>query len=222
MHPARRRAVLRDALGVGVAVGTSGVSFGAVAKAGGFSVLQACALSLLMFSGASQFALVTTLAGGGSAASGVATALGLGVRNGLYGLRLAPMLGLRGVRRLLGAQVVIDESTAMALSRPDPAESRLAMLATGSAVFVFWNLATLVGALGADALGDPRRAGLDVAADAAFLALVVPRLTGRRERGVAVLAVILVLLAVPWAPAGVPVLLGGLAVLPFSRPASPP
>src|SRR4051794_36245812 len=110
-----RRQVLTDSLGVGLATGAYGVSFRAIAATGGFGVLQPCALSLLVSPGASQFALVGVLASGGALLSGAATALMLGTRNPLYGLKLASLLGFHGVRRIAGAQLVIDESTAMAL-----------------------------------------------------------------------------------------------------------
>ena len=184
----QRRAVLRNAAGVGVAVGTYGVSFGALATTSGLSVAQACALSILAFTGGSQFALVGVLAAGGSVVSGTLTALLLGSRNALYGLRLAPVLRVRGVRRAVAAQLVIDESTAMAIGQVDEQSSRLAFWSTGFAVFALWNLATLLGAVGATALGDPKKFGLDAAVGAAFLGLLWPRLSGRVPWATAVVA----------------------------------
>ena len=90
----RRRAIVREGVAVGVATGAYGLSFGAIGVAPGLDVWQTAALSLLMFTGASQFALVGVLASGGSPWSGAATAVLLGTRNGLYGLRLAPLLRL--------------------------------------------------------------------------------------------------------------------------------
>ena len=194
---------------------TYGVSFGAAATAAGLDVWQAAAASLLMFTGASQFALVGILGAGGSVASGVATALLLGSRNALYAVRLAPLL--RGDRRPVAAQLVIDESSAMAFAREDPQEARLAFWWTGVAIYVGWNLATVLGALGASAFGEPETLGLDAAVPAAFLALLWPRLEGWTERLVALGAVAITLLAVPFLPSGVPVLLAALAVLPALR-----
>ena len=209
-----RAAILRDSLGVGLATGAYGVSFGAVAVAAGLSVAQACALSLVMFTGASQFALVGVLASGGAPLSGALTALLLGTRNTLYGLRLAPLLRWRGWRRVAAAQVVIDESTAMSVSRTSTETARVGFLATGSSVFVLWNLATLLGALAGNALGDPRTYGLDAAVGAAFLALLWPRLADRRNQVVAVAAAAVALGVVPVVPAGVPVLAAaGVALL---------
>jgi predicted branched-subunit amino acid permease len=206
---ARAGGVLRDAAGIGVAVGAFGVSYGAIAIASGFSVLQACALSALMFTGASQFALVGVVGGGGSALAGALTALLLGGRNALYGLRLSSLLGVRGARRAVAAQLVIDESTAMAL-----AHGRRGFWATGLAVFACWNLGTLAGALGGAALADPRALGLDAAAPAAFLALLAPRLRGGGSApAIALAAAAAALVAVPLTPPGVPVLVAALVAV---------
>jgi 4-azaleucine resistance transporter AzlC len=199
---------------VGLATGAYGVSFGAVSVAAGLSVAQTCVLSLLMFTGASQFALVGVLAAGGAPLSGALTALLLGTRNTLYGLRLAPLLQWSGWRRLLTAQLVIDESTAMSVARDSRAAARLGFLTTGLAVFVLWNLATFGGAIAGTVLGDPRTLGLDAAVGAAFIALLWPRLRDRRNQLVALAAAAVALGMVPIAPAGVPVLAAaGVALL---------
>jgi 4-azaleucine resistance transporter AzlC len=199
---------------VGLATGAYGVSFGAISVAAGLSVWQTCALSLLMFTGASQFALVGVLAAGGAPLSGALTALLLGTRNTLYGLRLAPLLHWSGWRRLLAAQLVIDESTAMSVTRTSRAAARVGFLTTGLAVFVLWNLATFGGAIAGTVLGDPRTFGLDAAVGAAFIALLWPRLRDRRNQLVAVAAAAVALGIVPLAPAGVPVLAAaGVALL---------
>lgn len=210
---ARPRGVLRDALGVGAATGAYGVSFGALATAAGLSTWQAVALSALMFTGASQFALVGVIGAGGSPLGAAATATLLGTRNGLYGLRLAPLLRARGPRRLLAAHLTIDESSAMALGRRDPRGARWAFWATGLSVFGFWNAATLAGALGADALGDPTALGLDAAAPAAFVALLLPLLRGRSDVALAVGAAVLALALTPVLPGGLPVLGVGVVAL---------
>jgi predicted branched-subunit amino acid permease len=203
---ARRTGIVRDGITVGLATGAYGLSFGAIAVAAGLSVLQACALSFVMFTGASQFALVGVLASGGAAASGAATALLLGVRNGLYGVRLGPLLGWTGWRRAAAAHLVIDESTAMSVNRETPRDARTGFLSTGLAVFVLWNLATLGGALAGRALGDPRTFGLDAAVGGAFLALLWPRLRDRTNQLVGLLSVAVALALVPFTPAGFPVL----------------
>jgi predicted branched-subunit amino acid permease len=219
--PPTPRAVAREGLTVGVAVGFYAVSFGAVSVAAGLSVLQTCAMSLLMFTGASQFAFVGVLASGGTPASATVTASLLGARNGLYGLRLAPLLGFRGWRRAAAAHLVIDESTAMSVGRPDRATVRAGFLSTGLGVFVSWNTFTLVGALAGDALGDPRDVGLDAAIGAAFLAMVWPRLHGVVHRVTAVASVAVALGLVPLTAPGVPVLAAALVALAVGAVARP-
>jgi 4-azaleucine resistance transporter AzlC len=206
--------VLRTALAVGAATGAYGLSFGAVSTAAGLSPHQAAALSLLMFTGASQFALVGVVAAGGAPVSGAATALLLGTRNTLYGLRMAPLLRWHGWRRAVAAHVLIDESTAMAVNRESTQGARLGFTSTGLAVFVLWNAATAIGAFAGEAVGDPRTFGLDAAVGAAFLALLWPRLKDHRNILVAVLGAAVALSMVAITAPGVPVLAaGGVAVL---------
>src|SRR5215467_7578127 len=214
--PEQVRAVrpVRDGIGLGLAVGTSGVAFGAAAVGSGLTAWQACALSLLAFTGASQFALAGVVAAGGSLLAGTAGAIMLGSRNTLYGLRLAEVLRPRGPGRLLAALGVIDETTAMTLAQPDPAAGRKAFSATFCTLYLTWNLATLAGALGAGRIGSPQSFGLDVVGPAAFLALIYPRLrAGRTERAVALAAVAIALAMTPLLPAGVPVILASMAAL---------
>ena len=208
-----RSQVQRQALAIGVAVGAYGISFGAASTAAGLSVLQTCALSLLVFTGASQFALVGVLGAGGSAVAGVAAALLLGSRNTMYAVRLADLLGLRSWRRLVAAQVTIDETTAVAVSAP-PGLAGHGFWTTALSVYGLWNLATLAGALGA-ARVDTGALGLDAAVGGAFLALLWPQLRGARRE--ALLGALIAVVAVPLTPPGVPVLLAALAVLPAVR-----
>lgn len=206
------RAIVRDGLGVGLATGLYGVSFGALAVTAGLDVWQTVALSLLVFTGASQFAFVGVLAAGGAPLSGAATGLLLGARNTLYGLRVAPLLGWTGWRRALAAHVLIDESTAMTVNRQGQA-ARLAYVVTGGAVFLLWNAFTLAGAVAGSAIGDPRTFGLDAAVGAAFLALLWPRLHQTATRVVALAAAGVATGLVPLAPAGVPVLAAAAVAL---------
>jgi predicted branched-subunit amino acid permease len=206
--PFNKRSVLRDSLAVAIPVGSYGAAFGAASVAAGFSVLQTCLLSLLLFSGASQFAVVGVMGAGGSALSAIATGSLLGFRNGLYGLKMAPILKLRGLKRILAAQLTIDESTGVAIGQESRGieASRYGFWATGIGVYVFWNLFTLVGALGAQAIGDPSAWGLDAAVPAAFLGLLWSRLVSKKTRLVAITAALLALLLTPIAPSGVPII----------------
>ncbi|MDQ3616631.1 MAG: AzlC family ABC transporter permease [Actinomycetota bacterium] len=224
-----RGAIIRDGIVVGVATGAYGVSFGAVSVAAGLTVLQTCALSLLVFTGASQFALVGVVASGGAPLSGAMTGLLLGTRNTLYGLRIARLLAWHGWQRATAAQILIDESTAMSVNRTTTAAARAGFLSTGLSVFVLWNLATLAGAVAGSSLGDPRTYGLDAAVGGAFLALLWPQVRTRQTLAVALLGVALALSLVPMTAAGVPVLaaagvallVGALTRSPQDRPPVP-
>lgn len=208
------RAAVRQAVSVSVATGLYGVSFGALAVVAGLSLPQTAVLSLLMFSGGSQFALVGVVGAGGTLASAVATSGLLGVRNALYGVQVSPLLAVRSWRRVVAAHVTIDESTAVATAQPSVRAARAGFWWTGLGVFVLWNVFTLAGALAGNALGDPRRWGLDAAAAAAFLALVWPRLVATLPRVVAGAAVLVAVALTPVAPSGVPVLAAaGVAVV---------
>lgn len=207
--PAARRRVVADSLGVGVATGAYGISFGALGTTSGLDVLQTCVLSLLAFTGASQFAFVGVVAAGGAPVTGAVTSVLLGSRNLFYGLSIASVLRLRGVRRALGAHLVIDESTAVAVAQRDPALGRLGFWWTGASVYVLWNLSTLLGALAGTAIGDPRTFGLDAAVGAAFLGLLWPRLDGPLPRLVAVCGAATAAGLVPFTPAGLPIIVGG-------------
>jgi predicted branched-subunit amino acid permease len=203
----------RDSLSVSFTVGAYGVAFGAAAVANGFSVLQSCLLSLLTFSGASQFAVIGVIGAGGSAISGIATASLLGFRNGLYGVLMAPILKVRGFKRLVAAHITIDESTGVSLSQEarGPEAMREGFWLTGFGVFIFWNLFTLAGALGAKAMGDPSAWGLDAAVPAAFLGLVWPRLKSSTDKTLAIIAAIFAIATTPFLPAGLPII--GTAVI---------
>jgi predicted branched-subunit amino acid permease len=197
------------------------LSFGAIAITSGLSILQTVALSALMFTGASQFALVGVIGAGGSVWAGVATAALLGSRNALYGLRLAGLLNVRGLRRLVAAHFVIDETTAMAIARDSEPAGRLAFWATGLILFSFWNAGTLIGALAAQVLPDPKALGLDAAPPAAFLALLAPRLRAREPLAIAAAGGVIALVCLPFVPAGIPILIVALLVAAFGFWAKP-
>jgi predicted branched-subunit amino acid permease len=215
LDPDERRRVVRKSVSVALATGTYGLSFGALSVAADLSVVQTQALSLLLFSGGSQFAFVGVLAAGpAGAGAAIATSTLLGVRNALYGLQVSRMLGARGLRRAAAAQLTIDESTAVAVAQPGRAAARVGFWTTGVGIYLLWNLMTLVGALVGHTMGDPRRYGLDAAAAAAFCALLWPRLKSADAFAIAAVAALTAVLIAPHAPAGVPVLVAaGTALL---------
>ena len=218
MPTAARSETVRDAVGLGVAVGVYGAAFGAAAVTAGLRPWQAVTLSALMFTGASQFALIGVLGAGGSALAALGSALLLGTRNTVYGVRLAPLLAPRGLFRRLGtAQWVIDETTALAVTAPDRALGRLAFFVGGATLYATWNASTVLGALGAAALSGTARAALDAVVPAAFLALLWPRLRSgfpeaRAQRRVALGGAVVALVLTPFVPPGLQVIAAVVAV----------
>lgn len=209
------REVWREALGVVLATSAYGISFGALGVASGLDVWQTCVLSLLMFTGGSQFAFVGVFAAGGAAAlpSAIASAVLLGVRNVAYGMRMSPVVGRTRARRVAAAHFTIDESTAVAIAQDDPRLRQVGFWVTGVGIFVGWNVTTLIGALVGDVLGDPRAWGLDAAAAAAFLALLWPRLKERQAVAVGVAAAVVAAACTPFLMPGLPVLVAAVVAV---------
>lgn len=193
-------------LSLAFATGLYGVSFGALAIASGLNAWQAMALSLIMFSGGSQFAFIGVIAAGGGGLAATTSATLLYVRNGIYGAQINQMLKPQGWRKPLAAQLTIDESAGMATLQQTQPTRRKAFWVTGAAVFAFWNLFTYLGTvLGAQL--DPKVWGLDGAAVAAFLALLWPRIKGADSAAIAVVAALVTVLLIPAVPAGVPIII---------------
>jgi predicted branched-subunit amino acid permease len=197
---------VRVGLSISIATGLYGISFGALGVTSGLDFWQTMALSLLLFSGGSQFAFIGVVAGGGSGVAAMGAATLLGMRNGIYGMQLNALLQPRGWRKFAAAHATIDESTATSTGQTDPAEQKRGFWTAGLGIFVLWNVFTAVGALAGSALGDPKQWGLDGAAVAAFLGLLWPRLKGREPVAIAVVCALATVLAVPFVPAGVPIL----------------
>lgn len=205
----------RQGLAVALATSAYGISFGALSVASGLDIWQTCVLSLLMFTGGSQFAFVGVVAAGGAAAApaAIASSALLGVRNAAYAMRMAPVVAGGFWRKLSATHFTIDESVAVGLAQDAPRARQAGFWVTGIAIWVGWNLSTLLGALLGDVLGDPRSYGLDAAAAAAFLALLWPRLRGRQPLAVAAGAAVVAALLTPWLMPGIPVIAAaGVAV----------
>jgi len=212
-----RKEILGNAISIGVAVAMYGVSFGALGTTTGLTIPQTMALSLLMFTGASQFTLVSTLASGGTALTAVIASWLMGTRNAAYSMRMTPILKTRGFGRIVAVQLTIDESTAMGLAQDETAyegrASRLAFWATGLSVYVLWNLATFVGAVSVSAIGDPKTFGLDAAIAAGLFALVWPQIKSRIEIAVALGGALIALTLTPFVSPGIPVLAAALVAV---------
>lgn len=222
----KRSAYLRDALVIGAATGVFGMAFGVLATTNELTIAQTMAMSLLVFTGASQFAAVGVVGSGGSEGAALGSALLLGARNGFYGIALASHLKARLWKRVAGAQLIIDESTALALAQKNPADRQGAFWAGGLSVFGFWNLGTLVGAIGGEAIGNPEALGLDAAFPAGFIALAAPAFGHRRGLVAAAAGALIALAATPFVAPGLPILLASagafvaLAVPEQSEPVS--
>jgi predicted branched-subunit amino acid permease len=195
----------REGISVVVATSAYGLSFGALSIASGLDLWQTMVLSLVMFSGGSQFAFIGVVAAGGGIA-GVASAAMLGLRNALYGMSMRRVVQPRAALLPVAAHVTIDESTAVALAQTEPRAQRIGFWVTGVGIWIGWNAATLAGALLGDLLGDPRQWGLDAAAAAAFVGLLWPRLRARQAIAVAVGSAVVATALLPALPAGMPVI----------------
>ena len=211
--PAVTRSYVRDAIILGVAVGVFGAGFGVLAVTSGLTVAQTCAMSLLVFTGASQIAAVSVVGAGGSPATAIASALLLGARNAFYGMTMASHLGGSLLKRAVAAHLTIDESTAMAVGQPDGADTEGAFWASGLSVFVFWNAGTVLGAFGGSAIGDPNALGLDAAFPTGFIALMMPALRHRPGQTAALAGAAIAAIAVPFARPGVPIILAALGAV---------
>jgi predicted branched-subunit amino acid permease len=208
-------AAIRSSVAVATAVALYGVSFGALSVTAGLDIWQTCVLSLFMFSGGSQFAVIGVIASGGTSAgiAAIASAALLGTRNGLYAIRMAPIIGPGWPKKIAAAHLTIDESTAVSTAQSEPHLQRVGFWWTGILLFIGWNLTTLIGALIGNLLGDVSSYGLDAAAAAAFLGLVWPRLVALQPIVVAAGAAVVAATLTPVLPAGVPILLGALVAV---------
>jgi predicted branched-subunit amino acid permease len=210
------RQVRATSISVGLATGVYGISFGAIGVAAGLDTMSVMLLSLLMFSGASQFAFVGVVATGGLPITAITSAWLMGIRNSFYALRLTSVIGPRGLHRLLAAQLTIDESNAVSAAQDEPVQQKLGFWLTGIAVFIFWNGATFLGAVAGNLIGSVEQWGLDAAAAAAFLGLLWPRIKDNWQ--LALLGAAIALVSTPFLPAGVPILVAAAAALiPFRR-----
>jgi len=212
----RLDAARQQALSVSLATGAYAISFGALSVAAGLDVWQTLALSALVFSGGSQFAFVGVIGAGGNPGVAFATSTFLGLRNGFYGVALAPIVRpWRGPRAWWGAHITIDESTAVAIAQPDDnlEARRTGFWWTGVGIYILWNAITVVGALLGERVGDPTTWGLDAAAAAAFLGLVWPRLQDRRALATALIAAAVTLALTPITPAGIPLMVAAMVAV---------
>ena len=187
-----------------------GISFGVLAEAAGMGVLAPVVMSATTFAGSAQFAAASILDDGGGALAAVVAAILLNARYAPMSIAVAPLFGGSRVRRLLSAQLIVDESWALSARGPgrfDPA----VLFGVGLLFYPLWVGGTALGALAGDVVGDPERLGLDAAFPALFLALLVPQVRDRRALAVALIAGVTALVLVPITPAGVPIIVASAA-----------
>ena len=201
------------ALSLALAVGLFGVSFGVLSvSSGGMGALAAVVMSATTFAGSAQFAAAAIVASGGQPIAAIAAALLLNARYLPIGISVARFLPGGPVRRFVLAQLVIDESWAIA-SRADGEFDGRVLVRAGLVIWAAWVLGTLVGVIGGEALGDPSALGLDAAFPALFLALLVSQLRSRRGVVVAVAGGLIALVLVSWTAPGVPLIAAAGAAL---------
>ena len=207
------RRFVSASLMIGVAFIVFGTSFGVLAVSAGASVAQACAMSLLVFTGASQMSAVSVIASGGSLASAFGGAVLLSGRNAVYGLAMSPVLKDGTLRsRLLGAQWVIDETTAVVSAETDPSTRRTAFWISGVILYASWNIGTLIGALVGSSI-NPSDFGLDAAFPVMFTAMLAPHLRTRSGKKAALFGAIAAVALAPFMPIGLPILVSALGML---------
>ena len=219
---AQARRFVNASLVIGVAFVIFGMSFGVLAVSAGASVLQACAMSLLVFTGASQMSAVSVLASGGTAASAFGGAVLLAGRNAVYGLALAPVIRRSPLpARLLGAQWVIDETTALVSAETDDDVRRTAFWVSAPILYASWNLGTLVGAVIRSNI-DPKDFGLDAAFPVMFMAMLAPHLRTTAGRRAAVFGAVVAVGLAPFMPIGLPILVSAAGMFFGIAPGGPP
>ncbi|WP_394617491.1 AzlC family ABC transporter permease [Lentzea sp. JNUCC 0626] len=214
-------ALLRDVAAVALGAAVTGASFGAISVGTGMPWWMPVLMSLLIFAGGSQFMAVGIVAAGGSPAAAVVAGLVLNARHLPFGLAVGDVLGKSPLARVVGSHLLIDESTAFAMAQKDPTRARAAYWACGVALFFSWNTGVLLGALAGQAIGDPMTFGLDAAFPAAMLALTLPALKDAATRNAALTGAAIALIATPFLPAGVPVLLALAGLLVFKKKEEP-
>lgn len=217
-----RTLIWRQAVSIALAVAPFGLAFGVAAHDARLSLAQAAGFSTLVFTGGAQFAAVTVLRDGGTAAAAVASGLLLNLRTLAFGVSVAPALRGRFGFRAAAAQLVVDESTAVATAQRELRWQRYGFLVAGLSVFVVWNLCTLAGFTLLGGTGDLiEKTGIDATIPAVFLALLWPRLAEPRQRVAIAAGAAIAWLLAPVAPAGIPIVAAAGAVA-LARPWSTP
>ena len=208
---------VRAALPRAVAVLGFGASFGVLARAAGMGGLAPLVMSATTFAGSAQFAATSILGAGGGVAAAITAAVLLNARYAPIGVTVAPYLEGPWWRRFLHAQLVVDESWAIASEGHGRFNTKV-LIGAGLTLYVAWVAGTALGIAFGNLIGDPARWGLDAAFPALFLALLVPQLRDRDAKVAAVLGAAIALALTPFTPAGVPIIAASAACLIGLRP----
>ena len=210
--PTQYRDGARRILPIAVAGGIFGASFAVLAHASGFGSLAAIIMSATTFGGSAQFAAASILGTGGGVVAAVVAAALLNARYVPIGLTVAGEFEGNPLRRLLEAQLIVDESWALSRGADGGYDRRL-LIGAGLLMYCTWVGGTALGTLVGDSLGDPDRYGLDAAFPALFLALLVPQVRTRPALAAALGGGAIALVLIPFVPAGVPIVAATAACL---------
>lgn len=200
------------------AVTVFGVSYGVLARSAGIEVWQAVLMSATVFAGSAQFAAVSILGAGGAPAAVVVSGALLNARYLATGAAVARALPGSRLSRFLLAQLVVDESYALAVGagtaeRPD----RRMLLWSGTALWIGWVGGSLAGGLLGPVVGEPRTLGLDAAFPALFVALLWPLLDRRPAIAAAVAGLVAAAVVLPFTSPGIALAAAAAAGLAVSR-----
>ena len=218
MNPTRYRDGARAIAPIAVAAVTFGASFGVLARSVGIDALAATVMSATTFAGSAQFAVASILGTSGGIAAAILAATLLNARDAPISVSVAPLFEGGKIRRLLEAQLIVDESWAVS-RRADGRFDRRLLIGAGLVLYVSWVTGTALGSIGGEALGDPADLGLDAAFPALFLALLIPQVRSRRALAAAVLGGTVALVLIPFTPAGVPIVAAaGACMIGWRRP----
>ena len=212
--PNTRSTIIKQSIAVGAATVPFGFVFGAATQDANMRVAEAVGFSILVFTGSAQFAAVSVLGNGGSVSAAVIAGLLLNLRSLAFGVAMGPALKGPWWWRALVSQLMIDEATAVGTAQQEQRWRRYGFLATGIAVFVFFNLATLAGAtLVSDTGNMIHDFGIDAVIPAAFLGLLWSQLGSRSQRLAAAGGGIIAFATAPILPAGLPIVAAATMVV---------
>lgn len=207
------RGAITIALPLATAVGLFGVSFGVLgASEPSVGGAAAVVMSAITFAGSAQFAALSVLAAGGPPIAAITAAVLLNLRYLPIGVTVAPWMRGGPLRRFFSAQLIVDESWAVAARRDGRIDVRTLVIA-GGLIWAAWVGGTALGVVGGSAIGDPSALGIDGALAALFLALLWPQLHGGMARAAALLGAGIALALIPVAPAGLPIIVAAAAAL---------